>query len=144
MSNPDLQPHVGAAHSILGLLSSIAIGCNKLHSLQQSNSNDTTDQSSKTHRSQLLHTQVPKLTGRRPCTHRFMSTHACELKGTAAAVSDSRPSGGGGGRGGPRPECLVVQLAGSCSIILKLLPTYNTTGELNSQRYQHEAPMTFF
>ena len=68
MSNPDIQPHVGAAHSILGLLSSIAIGCNKLHSLQHSNSTDTTDQSSKTHRSQPLHTQVPKLTGRRPCT----------------------------------------------------------------------------
>ena len=34
MSSPDLQPHVGAAHSILGILSSIAIGCNKLRSLQ--------------------------------------------------------------------------------------------------------------
>ena len=68
MSSPDLRPHVGAAHSIVGNLSSIAYGCNKLHSLHQSNSTDTTDQSSQTHRSQPLHTQVPKLTCRRPCT----------------------------------------------------------------------------
>ena len=71
MSNPDHQPHVGAAHSIFGLLSSIAIGCNKPHSLQQSNSTDTTDQSSKTHRSQ-------------PCTHKFPSSQAAGPAHTAA------------------------------------------------------------
>ena len=80
-SRPSAITYVGAAHSILGILSSIAIGCNKLHSLQQSNSTNTTNQRSKTHRSQPLHTQVPKLTGRRPCTHRCMSTHAARFVG---------------------------------------------------------------
>ena len=61
---PTFSHHVGAAHSLPGILSNIAIGCNKLHSLQQSNSTDTADQSSKAHRPQPLHTQVPKLTGR--------------------------------------------------------------------------------
>ena len=119
MSSPDLQPRVGAAHSILGILSSIAIGCNKLHSLQQSNSTDTT--------------KVPKLTGHSPCTHKFLTAHRPQAPHTQLHVN-ARGGGGirfapfgrsGAGRGGPRPACLVLQLAGSCSIILKLSPTHS-------------------
>ena len=111
--------YVGAAHSILGLLSSIAIGCNKLHSLQQSNSTDTTDQSSKTHRSQPLYTQVPKLTGRRPCG---LHTASCQhtpvnWRGRRRRYQIRALREEGAGRGGPRPTCLVLQLAGSCSSV---------------------------
>ena len=126
MSSPDLQPHVGAAHNILGLLSSIAIGCNELHSLQQSNSTGTTDQSSKTHRSQPLHTHVPKLTCRRPCTHHCMSKHACELKGRTAAVSDSRSSGGGGVAGMSEASVPGASVSGKPQHYLKLSPIHST------------------
>ena len=114
---PTFSHHVGAAHSILGILSSIAIGFNKLHSLQQSNSTDTTDQSSKAHRSQPL----------APCTHKFLSSQAAAPAHTPAChrtpceLKETRHSGGRSGAGRSEASVPGASVSGKLRNYLKIV-----------------------